>query len=980
MNIGDKNLSIINDFLNEVGNQNEFEIRFGKYNFNPATKKSNFESNVEIDYFYHLKNYMTQQNYPTVITDTNEFIFDINGEKIRKTVNLNTNKIDYISKNTKRIYNIYDFDIRLSLASEKTTTISNLNESNANFVRIKKRVTYDLGFANLDFTIVKQGQTLSEANNSYDKFEVEFEIKEKNFQKLINYLIVIMQIRQNNKFIISNIEKRDVFYKYKNLTSTPYFIGAQPETLQKDQLSLLYKELFSVTDKADGDRYFMMINDSGNIYYIDNNIQGILKTNLYSKQYKNTLIDGELIISQTKDMPSSISFHAFDIMFFDGKDLRGDTKYLFKERFDILKSVIETIKEKEPISFYTVQVKRFIYRNVFLGSEIIMDNIDKHPYNNDGLIFTPMNEPYPTTKKWNKLLKWKPADQNTIDFFSIKNGDNWSLYVQGPQETGQSRSAHRDFTKPKSSNLVLFDVNKLCGSEEGKEKVPITFETSFGDNLLDPTTNEPYKTNTVIEYKWVGDKFIPIRTRWDKTANPKKHGNYYQVACSIWNNINNPITSEMLFQMTNGSTPQNESKNGFFFERMNFFNNKIKEYLNNKYLFSEYLLTSKLFESKENFDKTLENLNSEYISTIICDLSCTGKSEYINENNQIMYYIKNLSDDSRIFGKSFKVFINDGHKKSFDINGECILEYKVDYNTLINAMKEYGYECIETESYTNLYENFETMNKVTKHNLLDYEKDITFMYKYCIFKKTSLYNEDKLPVFKNQKVWSKKNDLTNNSFPQLSGLQFYKVENIYNIIDIINCAEYKIYRNMFENKLIDNESILYWNTSKISNYNLLLHDDGSTYENIMPPCIYIYKYEYLTDSEENCHSDYYVVLYNDKIISNENQIHTIKEIISNYNINNINKIDNGDKVEIVDEEVENEIVDKVETVIVDKVENVKVEIVENVIVDNIKRELAACEKLTIAIIKDFLKKLGLKTSGNKEELALRLNMFLNKNE
>jgi hypothetical protein len=966
MNLGDKNGSIINDFLNEIGTQNEFEIRFGKFNFNPATKKSNFESSVEIDYFYHLKNYMAQQNYPVSYINTNEFIFEINGEKIRKTINSDNNEIGYMSKNTKRIYNIYDFDIRLSLASEKVIAKISLNESNAEFVRIKKRISYDLGFANIDFTIVKEGKTLVDANNSYDKFEVEFEIKEKNFQKLINYLTIIMQIRQNNKFVISNIEKRDVFYKYKNLTGTSYFIGVQPETLQKDQLSLLYKELFSVTDKADGDRYFMMINEVGNIYYIDNNIQGILKTNLYTTEFKNMLIDGELIISQENYMPSTISFYAFDIMIVDGKDIRGNTNYLFKERFDILKNVIKSIKERDSTNFYTVETKKFIYRNVFLGSEIIMDNIDKKPYSNDGLIFTPMNEPYPTTKKWTKLLKWKPADQNTIDFFSIKTGDIWSLYVQGPQDNAQPR-----FNKnATSSNLILFDVDKLCGPQEGKEKVSITFETSFADTLLDPTTNEPYKTNTVIEYKWdsIKSKFIPIRTRWDKTTNPRKHGNYYQVACSIWNNINNPITSDTLFQMTNGSTPQNASKNGFFFERMNFFNNKIKDYLNNKYSSAEYLLTAKLFESKELFDKTLENLNTEYIITNICDIK--NDSTCIDENNQIMYYIKKLINgndkgNSRIFGNSFKKFINDGHKKSFDVNGECILEYQVDYDYLIKSMKECGYECIETELYMNLYENFEMVNKIKEHNLFNYEKEIVFMYKYCIFKKSI---QEQLPVLKNQKIYSKKNEI--NCVPQLYGLQFYKVENIYNIIDIINCVEYKIYRNMFENKMIDNESILAWNASTISNYNLLLHNNEERGANNLArsvlPFIYIYKYEYVTDSEEISHSDYYVVLYKDKIVLNDTEINIVKEIILNYD-----KIDN--KVTPTISEVT--VIPKVTVV-----PEVTVVPTNYSLINDIKEQYKLSEKLTIPIIKEFLKKLGLKTSGNKDDLTLRLTDFLNKNE
>ena len=70
------------------------------------------------------------------------------------------------------------------------------------------------------------------------------------------------------------------------------------------------------------------------------------------------------------------------------------------------------------------------------------------------------------------------------------------------------------------------------------------------DDLVDPTTGEFYKTDTVIEFRWdfTVKKFIPLRTRWDKTVNPKKHGNFSKVACDIWNNINNPIEKEYLLK------------------------------------------------------------------------------------------------------------------------------------------------------------------------------------------------------------------------------------------------------------------------------------------------------------------------------------------------------------------------------------------------------------------------------------------------
>ena len=48
---------IFNEFLRNVSNkQIEFEIRIGKFVFNPELKKKVFESSVEIPFFYRLLN------------------------------------------------------------------------------------------------------------------------------------------------------------------------------------------------------------------------------------------------------------------------------------------------------------------------------------------------------------------------------------------------------------------------------------------------------------------------------------------------------------------------------------------------------------------------------------------------------------------------------------------------------------------------------------------------------------------------------------------------------------------------------------------------------------------------------------------------------------------------------------------------------------------------------------------------------------
>jgi hypothetical protein len=51
------------------------------------------------------------------------------------------------------------------------------------------------------------------------------------------------------------------------------------------------------------------------------------------------------------------------------------------------------------------------------------------PYETDGIVLTPVNEPV-RIGTHETLFKWKPRDENTIDFQMKWRGDRWGMYVQ----------------------------------------------------------------------------------------------------------------------------------------------------------------------------------------------------------------------------------------------------------------------------------------------------------------------------------------------------------------------------------------------------------------------------------------------------------------------------------------------------------------------------------------------------------------------
>lgn len=485
--------SLLYEYTSQIDHNHEFEIRFGSF------VNGKFSSSVSTETFQRIKRTFASTGTSNEL-HTFETIYSV-GKGSIKEVNEN-----YMYKETLKKYNIYDYDIRLSLARENIVHTLPKYAKRV-LTRKKDRISFTLDIGVLDLTIVYEN------GSNLPKYEVELEVKYNNasISELIKYINLILQLCQDNYYVIGNKEKKAVIEEYRDIVSSKYFIGAQPETLQKNDLILLKDSLYSVTDKADGERMIMVINKKGFVYFVDNNLRKVFKTDLRSQLYKQCVVDGELVRYN-----HTICFLAFDLIAYNNKNLRGDVNYLLKQRLDRLNHIISTL----PKTNYLVKMKRFMVRNVFKGSKLLQDTINQ--YNNDGLIFTPVNEPYPTSKKWSNLLKWKPSMMNTIDFFSIKKGGIWELYVQNSQ-----------------NHIELFNVfNMDCA----KVKM-VTYTTSFDDTTVDTTTNEPFKTNTVIEYRWDFDqsKFVPLRTRWDKTIDPRKHGNFIKVACDIWNNIHNPL-------------------------------------------------------------------------------------------------------------------------------------------------------------------------------------------------------------------------------------------------------------------------------------------------------------------------------------------------------------------------------------------------------------------------------------------------------
>lgn len=249
--------------------------------------------------------------------------------------------------------------------------------------------------------------------------------------------------------------------------------------------------------------------------------------------------------------------------------------------------------------------------NIFEACNIILTKQREglFDYNIDGLIFTPssfgvggssVGQSGPLKKfSWEYSFKWKPTEYNTIDFLVTTKKDTANQDVITPIFTdGLQLQASEQLTQYKTLVLrcgfneavhgsmnpcldVIEDNVKTINSdklEERYERKPVQFyPTTPADNMAgicnielrkDSTgaykmfteEHEVFGDKTIVEFKFNKEKYdangnaqwcwVPLRVRYDKTADYKKggtnFGNEYHVANNNWYSIHYPITVSMI--------------------------------------------------------------------------------------------------------------------------------------------------------------------------------------------------------------------------------------------------------------------------------------------------------------------------------------------------------------------------------------------------------------------------------------------------
>jgi len=488
--------------------------------------------------------------------------------------------------------------------------------------RYKQRVSFKLNSKfRLDATEVQESKNIWNLAEAPQTYELELEaIGEKiTIDDLTKNVIDVLRTIQNTPAPIGKKEAEYVINAYKYIHNIKRDISTllvrNVISVETQHVVNFIPHSYAVTDKVDGERGNLIFLPRG-IYFISTVL--VVKKTAYvtdNPAYLNMILDGEMITDVSTDKQC---FLLFDLIYANNISYLDDTKYGLLHRLDRIKDIVQNCfgtlipfpdymdKHKDTdlaaiVKFYSNELKKywdefrkrlekseelFITRKlyfvpygidpceIFMYASMIWKLYvynELPPYKLDGMIYTPQNTPYmidADSKNFDAKpfeYKWKPPNLNSIDFF-IRFEKN---------ETTQSDAIYFD----ESDNTKVVNQYKVCKlfvhTQNKGQEIPTPFKIGGVEQRANIYINDGdtrdiegkiIEDNTVVEFvfdttqKNVNNayKWIPLRTRYDKTESVikygTKYGNHYLIANRIWKTIVNPITEENIATLGNPNT------------------------------------------------------------------------------------------------------------------------------------------------------------------------------------------------------------------------------------------------------------------------------------------------------------------------------------------------------------------------------------------------------------------------------------------
>jgi SAM-dependent methyltransferase len=504
---------------------------------------------------------------------------------------------------------------------------------------LRKKFTYSNKHFKYTLAMTRRSQepcvTMRESGVTTAPVQYEISMKSKeiaaNPAHIIEGLTTLLQCIQNDYTMITRTQHDDVLDGYNKLirknmaehrprrgrhdvdadsdNKTAFFFAPKPVTLEKMHILdpksgggygiVSIQNGYAVTDKADGERILMYIHTDGQVYFLNNTLD-VRVTGVKAKAPRmySSLIDGEFIpSSKRKDGDSSDLFMAFDVYYIGGESVMDlplmATTEEGKSRYKRLVEIIDTdMWDAQDDSYIEIQYKRHVSADgpdMFLACRDILSNSERLPYDIDGLIFTPKKLPvfgyYPgrpvkitENVRWDRVLKWKPSEQNTIDFLvevderkridpltktmygvmKLYTGYNSTQWESMSVMEGLRLRYDREYADKMRNVGEVYRAklfHPITNYERGVEEAHVALE----NGTLCAENGDVIGDKTIVEFAYNPDPRIPVSKRWiplrvrddktrifQRTGKLSKTANDLSVAMSIWRSIHSPVTTAMI--------------------------------------------------------------------------------------------------------------------------------------------------------------------------------------------------------------------------------------------------------------------------------------------------------------------------------------------------------------------------------------------------------------------------------------------------
>ncbi len=245
-----------------------------------------------------------------------------------------------------------------------------------------------------------------------------------------------------------------------------------------------------------------------------------------------TLLDGELLWDEFADGRRVLKYLVFDCLMLDGTNLMGRTldkrlAYFMDKVYKPYSDLCKRFPEDATRFKFTLEKKSF---QLGYGVEMMFRKIlPELPHGSDGLIFTCVETPYKFGTDEN-ILKWKPVEENTIDF---------QLELDFPDPLPEQKGWEHDYHA-----MPIFTLHINHGDKEGQKPYGKMFATPEEWNCMKQWSVEKDLglDGQIVECR----KDSEGRWRFNRFRDDKTDGNFVSVVGSVLESIEDPVSEKEL--------------------------------------------------------------------------------------------------------------------------------------------------------------------------------------------------------------------------------------------------------------------------------------------------------------------------------------------------------------------------------------------------------------------------------------------------